>query len=176
MKNSPCRNAVAERTTDSMLRAGAFVVAAFVVAACGDSTGPVNLGGVRLSAPETIHFTTELPGGYRQIVVPVKITNPTSRVINRAECSESLERFNLSTWKSVWSPFCFASLVDGPIQPGATETVSITVEDTPPQYDGWRFTDSQNDYRLRLVLYAGGDDGTAATSASLTTNAFQVVP
>jgi len=52
---------------------------------------------VSLVAPETIHFTTELPGGYRQIVVPVKITNATSKVINRAWCSVSMERFQFPT-------------------------------------------------------------------------------
>jgi len=54
--------------------------------------------------------------------------------------------------------------------------VSITVTDKPPQYNGWRFTDADNDYRLRIGLYAGGDDGTAAVSAALATNTFEVVP
>ena len=144
--------------------------------ACRDSTAP-GLGGVTVAAPSTIHFTAEVPGGYRQIVVPVTITNSTTKRLTVGFCSESLERFGPTRWESVWSPRCLAIFtVDPPIEPGTTRTISLTVTDTPIQYSGFRFTDPQNIYRMRVELLLGGDDGTGALRTVGASNTFEVVP
>jgi len=160
----------------SAVRSVAFGVGVFTLLGCGDSTGPGDLRGLSLTAPDQLHFTAQPIGGNRQITVPVKITNSTPRVINRAYCGESLERFHGAGWEAVWSPFCLAAVVDNPIPPGATATISITIADTPSQYPGFRFTDPEHQYRVRLELYAGGDDGTAAVGFRAATNAFEVLP
>ena len=158
------------------VRLGVLSLAGYAFLACGDSTGPVDLQRLSVTAPEQVHFTMQSGGAYRQIVVPVKITNSTSKVINRAYCSETLERYQGAGWNAVWSPYCLAVLMDYPIPPGATETVLITVGDTPSQYSGFRFTDPEHQYRVRIGIGAGGDDGTAAVSFRAATNAFQVLP
>ena len=173
MEDSLRRKAVAVRGFAIRASTVAFVA---LFAGCSDSTGPVDFGGVSLVAPETIHFTTQSAANNRQIVVPVKITNSTSKVINRVYCSESLERFHGAGWDALWSPICAAIFSVEPIQPGATETILISIGDTPSQYSGFRFTDSENEYRMRLEIYVGGDDGTAALNTRAATNPFQVVP
>ena len=160
----------------SVARASALGLFAMTLAACGDSTGPVDLRAVSVMAPEEVHFTVQSAGGYRQIVVPVKITNSTSKVINRAYCSETLERFEGAGWNAVWSPFCIAIFSNDPIAPGETKTVSLTIGDTPAQYSGFRFTDPEHQYRIRVEIYVGGDDGTAALSTRAASNVFQVLP
>jgi hypothetical protein len=50
------------------------------------------------------------------------------------------------------------------------------VTDTPIQYSGFRFTDPQNIYRMRVELLLGGDDGTAALRTVGASNTFEVVP
>ena len=177
MENRSRRNGVALRSVRSAVRAGAVAFFVSALVACGDSTGPRGLNGVTLSAPTTVHFTAEVPGGFRQIVVPVTITNSTAKRLNLGWCSQSLDRFTGTQWESVWSPVCLAILgVDSPIEPGTTRTISVVVGDTPPQYPGFRFTDSQNVYRVRLELVLGGDDGTAALRTVGASNVFEVVP
>ena len=154
----------------------AIVVASAAAIGCGDSTAPAEFNGVTATAPATVHFTNAGAGGYRQIVVDVKIKNSTSKVITRVTCSESLERFHAATWTEVWSPVCIAIFAASPIQPGATEIISLQIADTPSQYSGFRFTDPDKEYRIRTQMYAGGDDGTAAVSFHAATNAFEVLP
>ncbi len=175
MKDSRRENEVAGRRVRIAVRFAVLSVIAITLGACGDSTGPVGLQGVSVTAPDQIHFTVQSAGNYRQIVVPVKITNSTSKVIDRVFCSESLEQFHGAGWNAVWSPVCIAIFSVYPIQPGATETVSFTVADSGT-YPGFRFTDPENQYRMRIEVVAGGDDGTASFSTRAATNAFQVVP
>jgi hypothetical protein len=177
MEDSYRRNAVGVRSAWSSVRAGVFAIFVSALAACGDSTGPSGLKGVTLTAPTTIHFTAEVPGGFRQIVVPVTITNSTTKPLSLGWCSQSLERISAAGWESVWSPPCLAILgFDPPIEPGTTRTISVVVTDTPPQYSGFRFTDPANVYRVSLELILGGDDGTAALSTIGASNVFEVVP
>ncbi|MFL5481316.1 MAG: hypothetical protein ACJ8AK_03935 [Gemmatimonadaceae bacterium] len=154
----------------------AIALTGVMAVGCGDSTAPVDVIGLTITAPVTVHFTNVTDAGYRQIAVEVKIKNSTSKVITRGWCSESLERFHGAGWEDIWSPVCLANFVDSPIQPGATETVSMSIADTPPQYSGFRFTDPENQYRIRFQVYVGGDDGTAALSVRAATNVFEVVP
>ena len=177
MEDRNRRNVSAATGVRSAVRASAFALFVSMLAGCGDSTGPADLTGVTVAAPTTIHFTLEVPGGFRQIVVPVTITNSTAKRLNLGWCSTSLERFTGTKWESVWSPFCMATLgADTPIKPGETRTISVVVGDTPSQYSGFRFTDPQNVYRVRLELVLGGDDGTAALLTLGASNVFEVVP
>ena len=130
MGKSFCQNALIGRKWIAVCVSGVVVLTA--LAGCRDSTGP-GFGGVTLAAPSTVHFTAEVPGGYRQIVVPVTLTNSTTKRLSLGWCSESLERFSPTRWESVWSPICAAIFtVDPPIEPGTTRTISVAVSDTPP--------------------------------------------
>jgi len=148
--------------------------------ACHDSTGPGNALGlsVRTLAP-TIHFTRQVPGSYNQIVVPLRITNASDKTLNLAYCSESLERFNLLGWQFVWGPVCLAQDIRTlpAIAPGSTLDYSVTVYDTAPQYEGFRFTDPANVYRVRLLFWVvdNGSSQPVSPDAGLS-NPFEVVP
>lgn len=178
MENGLSPNAREVRSMRSAVRVCLFPLLAVGLAACSDSTAPVELPGLSITAPTTVHFT-EQAGGYRQINVPVRITNGTSGTLDVMSCSESVERFTLASWQLVWAPVCLAiiDLGSSPIEPGTTRTMTLTVADTPSQYEGFRFTDAEKVYRARftLVLVDGGRGTTLPVEVSVS-NPFQVVP
>lgn len=178
MENSLRPNAAEVRNVRSAARACVFALFAIGLGACSDSTAPGELPGLTITAPTTIHFTKQA-GGYRQIAVPVTITNGTSGRLEVMNCSESVERFTLASWQLVWAPVCLAiiDLGSSPIEPGTTRTVTLTVADTPSQYDGFRFTDAEKVYRARFSLVlVDGNRGTNLPVAVSVSNPFQVVP
>ncbi|HEY3115062.1 MAG TPA: hypothetical protein VGJ62_15385 [Gemmatimonadaceae bacterium] len=129
--------------------------AVLALAACQEATGPGDfLPGLTISTPETIHFTSNLPGGSNQIVVPVTITNGSDKTLNLAYCGEQLERISIVGWRTVYSPVCLATVHSlPPITAGTSLTFSFYASDTPPRYEGFHFTDSPNVYRVRLALW-----------------------
>lgn len=145
-------------------------------AACRDSTAP-NTSGLSIGAPETVHFTA-VPSGYHHISVPVTITNGTSQQLHLGYCSESLERFTLPNWRFVWGPICLAMvIVLPPIEPGASLTITVNAEDTAPGYPGFRFTDTDNIYRVKLGLFFIEEGKTRLVpDGKNASNPFRVVP
>jgi len=130
----------------------AFALVMAAVMACRDSTAPA-VPGLSINAPKTIHFTSQ-PSGYHYIAVPVTITNATDRELHLAYCSESLERFSRVRWEFVWGPVCLAMvIVLPPIEAGASLTITVNAEDTAPGYAGFRFTETDNIYRVKLGLF-----------------------
>ena len=179
MENRLGPNAPEVRVVRSTVSACVSVLLAVALAGCGDSVGPGHLPGLAITAPTTVHFN-EQAGGYRQIDVPVTITNGTSGRLEITSCSESVERFTLASWQMVWAPICLATIIDlqsSPIEPGTTRTITVTVDDTPSQYAGFRFTDAANPYRARfaLVLVDGSRSTTLPVDLSVS-NPFRVVP
>jgi len=153
-----------------------FALVMAAVMACRDSTAPA-VPGVSISAPKTIHFTSQ-PSGYHYIAVPVTITNATGKQLNLGYCSESLERFSLVRWEFVWGPICLAMVQTlPPIEPGASLTITVRAEDTTPGYPGFRFTDQANIYRVKLGLFIiEGTGGRPVPADASVSNPFEVVP
>jgi hypothetical protein len=155
------------------------VVASFTLTlgACHDATGPSDvLPGLTIRTPETVHFTFNSPGDRNEIIVPVTITNGSGKTLNLGYCSEELERISVPGWKSVYSPICLAVVRTlPPIPAGTSLTFNFYASDTPPQYEGFRFTDSPNVYRVRVALWIveGGASQPLPRDASVT-NPFKV--
>jgi hypothetical protein len=158
------------------MHVSAFALVTAAVMACRDSTAPA-VPGLSINAPKTIHFTSQ-PSGYHYITVPVTITNATDKQLHLGYCSESLERFTLPNWRFVWGPICLAMvIVLPPIEPGASLTITVNAEDTAPGYPGFRFTDTENIYRVKLGLFFI-DEGTTrpVPDDQNASNPFRVVP
>jgi hypothetical protein len=150
---------------------------AFTIVACHDATGPSDfLPGLTIRAPETVHFTFNSPADRNEIVVPVTITNGSDKTLNLGYCSEELERISIPAWETVYSPICLAVVHTlPPIPAGTSLDFNFYASDTPPQYEGFRFTDSPNVYRVRLGLWIveGGASQPLPPEARVT-NAFKV--
>ena len=146
------------------------------ITACHDSTAP-KISGLSVVAPETVHFTA-VPSGYHRIAVPVTVRNDTGQQLHLGYCSESLERFTTPNWRFVWGPICLAVVtILPPIEPGASLTITVNAEDTAPGYPGFRFTDSQNIYRVKLGLFFIEEGKTSPVPDDANaSNPFQVVP
>ena len=153
-----------------------FALAMAAVVGCRDSTAPA-VPGLSIDAPKTIHFTSE-PRGYHYITVPVTIRNDTGQQLQLGYCSESLERFTLPNWRFVWGPVCLAMVVVlPPIEPGGSRTITVRAEDTTPGYPGFRFTDAENLYRVKLGLFImDGTNGRPVPAEASVSNPFEVVP
>ena len=156
------------------LRVLALIMSA--AAACRDSTAP-NIPGLSISAPEIVQLTAG-PSGYHHIAVPVTIRNGTGQQLHLGYCSESLERFTLPNWRFVWGPICLAMvIVLPPIEPGASLTITVNAEDTAPGYSGFRFTDTENIYRVKLGLFFIEEGKTRPVPDDQNaSNPFRVVP
>lgn len=176
MVKSSSQNAITVNGSRLLSFAGAIAMLTAGIGGCRDSTAPVGLSGLSITAPQTIHFTTF--GDYRRILVPVTIRNSTNSSLNLAYCSESLERFTLPNWRSVWSPICLAALISLPtILPGTSQTIDLAAEDTPLGYAGFRFSDPENSYRARFGLFIiDGDKATPVPADAAVSNRFEVVP
>jgi hypothetical protein len=150
---------------------------AFTIVACHDATGPSDfLPGLTIRAPETVHFTFNSPGNRNEIIVPVTITNGSDKALDLAYCSVELERISIPGWKTVYSPVCIGvAQTLPPIPAGTSLDFNFYASDTPPQYEGFRFTDSPNVYRVRLGLWIvdGGASQPLPPEARVT-NAFKV--
>ena len=143
------------RTTPGRILSGVVASFTFTLGACHDATGPSSvLPGLSIRAPETVHFTFNAPGNRNEIVVPVTITNGSDKTLNLGYCSEELERISLPDWKTVYSPICLAVVrLLPPIPAGTSLDFNFYASDTPSQYEGFRFTDSPNVYRVKLLLW-----------------------
>jgi hypothetical protein len=134
------------------------------------------LPGLTIRAPETVHFTFNSPADRNEIVVPVTITNGSDKTLNLGFCSEELERISLPGWETVYAPICLAVVhALPPIPAGTSLDFNFYASDTPPEYGGFRFTESPNVYRVRLALWIveGGASQPLPREASVT-NAFKV--
>jgi hypothetical protein len=158
---------------------GMTACAALANTGCQDPTSPGDfLPGLSIRTDaETIHF---VPSGERnQITVPITITNNSDKTLSLSYCSESLERFSVRGWATVFSPICLLADLHTlpPIPVGTSLTFNFSAWDTPPQYPGFRFTDSQNVYRVRVGLWIVDTiGGQPVPRGSNITNPFNVEP
>jgi hypothetical protein len=179
MTSSFCQSSRKHRNPTALrsLLSGAIASFTLTLGACQDATGPSHvLPGLTIRAPETVHFTFNSPADRNEIVVPVTITNGSEKTLNLGYCSEELERISLPGWKTVYLPICLAVVRMLPPIPGGTSLdFNFYASDTPSQYEGFRFTDSPNVYRVRLGLWIvdGGASQPLPPEARVT-NAFKV--
>jgi hypothetical protein len=158
---------------------GLTAVAALAITGCQDATGPDDiLPGLSVqTGAETIHF---VPSGERNsITVPITITNNSDKTLSLSYCSESLERFSPRGWATVFLPVCTLANLHTlpPIPAGTSLTFNFSAWDTPPQYPGFRFTDPQNLYRVRVGLWIVDTlGGEPVPRGSNITNPFNVEP
>ncbi|HMF86635.1 MAG TPA: hypothetical protein VK575_01055 [Gemmatimonadaceae bacterium] len=155
-----------------------IALAAFGISGCRDAISPGDiLPGLSIrTGAETIHFVSA--GFANQITVPITVTNNSDKTLSLAFCSESLERFSFRGWERVFSPVCIAAVQTlPPIPAGTSYTFNWSAYDTPPGYSGFRFTDSQNVYRVHLGLWIVDDlGGEQLPREASVTNAFKVEP
>jgi hypothetical protein len=174
MKTKPRQSATVFR----QIGIGLTACAALAITGCKDATGPDILPGLSIqTGAETIHF---VPSGERNaITVPITITNNSAKTLSLSYCSESLERFSVGGWATVFLPICLAANLHAlpPIPAGTSLTFNFSAWDTPPQYPGFRFTDSQNVYRVRVGLWiVDTPEGKPVPQGSNITNSFNVEP
>ena len=165
------------RSTLRRILAGVVAFFTLALGACEDATGPSDyLPGLTIRAPETVHYTFNSRGNRNEIVVPVTITNGSDKTLNLAYCTEELERISIPGWTTVYSPVCIGvAQTLPPIPAGTSLDFNFYASDTPPEYDGFRFTDSPNVYRVRLGLWiVDGGASQPLPAEARVTNAFKV--